>query len=948
MSYKKREDENDGRGMFFDKTHVLQLTRVFNETPLNARKSRLLIAKVLSLLYAGEVFTRQEATNLFFSTTKLFQNKDPSLRQMIYLIVKELSDKADDVIMVTSSLTKDINARPEDLVATGNLLLSAAARFGFGFGPSSSSSNTSSMYGGPNTPGSIIGTNVSHRACAIRALCRITDPSMLAPIERFLKQAIVDKNPSIASAALVSSYHLVENAKDLVRRWANEIQEAFTSNKRETTPTGYFVNYGYIVQYHALGLLYLLKQQDRMAVVKLLQTSTKHGTVRSQWAQCMLIRFAQKCCEDESAMNGDRNMIGDTSSLSFVMYEYLKSLCSNNDMVMLEAARALCNMVTASPSSLTASQVQPAIQTMQHLLTSPKPTLKFAALRTLNRLAHINPTLVASCNLDIEALITDPNRSVATFAITTLLKTGTEAGVDRLMKQISSFMNEISDEFKVIVIDAIRVLAVKFPSKHTLFLNFLNSVLREEGGYEYKKSVVDAIFDLTTRLPECMETALPHLCEFIEDCEFTKLAVRILHLLGVEGPKTKDPAKFLRYIYNRVILENSNVRAAAVNALASFGCQVASLRDSTRGLLSRCLEDPDDEVRDRATFTLGLLDQPAPFQKLYVLNETVYSLSSLQTKLDLYQTAQDYSEAFDTKTVAMVPMTEFLAGARPKSPVSSMAVTLPEVTDKPITPRPVATAPSLDMDLGQFFKSSSPVDLTEKEMEYFVQCIKHVYSDYIVFQFNCTNTLPDALLSQVHVHMVTEDMSGLTAAFQRPAEKMLYQEPASVFVGYKRPLNTFPLVAFQNTLKYIIQDCDKITHEPDSEEGFDDEYEIESIEVSVADYMLASAIPDFNSAWESMQENQIIENFVLPFPNLVVATQRVIDILGMQPLEQSEMVSKEKSSHTLLLSGMFITGISTVAKIRMIMDASEGVIVNFGVAAENRFVSEFIAMAIQG
>lgn len=47
-------------------------------------------------------------------------------------------------------------------------------------------------------------------------------------------------------------------------------------------------------------------------------------------------------------------------------------------------------------------------------------------------------------------------RSIATLAITTLLKTGTEGSVDRLMKQISSFMNEIADEFKIVVVKAIR------------------------------------------------------------------------------------------------------------------------------------------------------------------------------------------------------------------------------------------------------------------------------------------------------------------------------------------------------------------------------------------------------------------------------------------------------------------------------------------------------------
>ena len=59
-----------------------------------------------------------------------------------------------------------------------------------------------------------------------------------------------------------------------------------------------------------------------------------------------------------------------------------------------------------------------------------------------------HPSAVTACNLDLENLVTDSNRSIATLAITTLLKTGSESSIDRLMKQISTFMSEISDEFK--------------------------------------------------------------------------------------------------------------------------------------------------------------------------------------------------------------------------------------------------------------------------------------------------------------------------------------------------------------------------------------------------------------------------------------------------------------------------------------------------------------------
>jgi coatomer protein complex subunit gamma len=98
---------------------------------------------------------------------------------------------------------------------------------------------------------------------------------------------------------------------------------------------------------------------------------------------------------------------------------------------------------------VTARELTPAITVLQLFLSSPKAAMRFAALRTLNRVAQSQPLAVTACNLDMEHLIDDPNRSIATLAITTLLKTGSAGSVDRLMKKIGTFMNDITDEFKV-------------------------------------------------------------------------------------------------------------------------------------------------------------------------------------------------------------------------------------------------------------------------------------------------------------------------------------------------------------------------------------------------------------------------------------------------------------------------------------------------------------------
>jgi coatomer protein complex subunit gamma len=112
-------------------------------------------------------------------------------------------------------------------------------------------------------------------------------------------------------------------------------------------------------------------------------------------------------------------------------------------MVNFEAAKAMAIFPDLSDAEAVSS-----IHVLQLFLTSPRAVTKFAAIRILHQFASFKPDAVRSCNPDIESLISNSNRSIATFAITTLLKTGNEQSVDRLLKQISSFMGEISDEFK--------------------------------------------------------------------------------------------------------------------------------------------------------------------------------------------------------------------------------------------------------------------------------------------------------------------------------------------------------------------------------------------------------------------------------------------------------------------------------------------------------------------
>ena len=82
ISLFKKEEDNDGGVDFLtsiDKTTVLQDARAFNATPINPRKCRTILTRILWLLYHAENFNTREATDTFFSITKLFQCEDVSI-----------------------------------------------------------------------------------------------------------------------------------------------------------------------------------------------------------------------------------------------------------------------------------------------------------------------------------------------------------------------------------------------------------------------------------------------------------------------------------------------------------------------------------------------------------------------------------------------------------------------------------------------------------------------------------------------------------------------------------------------------------------------------------------------------------------------------------------------------------------------------------------------------
>jgi len=912
-----------------NKSAVLQEARIFHDSISvreNPRKCCTVIAQLLHLQNTGQFLSSTEATEVFFGVTKLFMSDDASLRRMVYLFIKEVAETCnpDDVIIVTSSLTKDMTC-DVDL----------------------------------------------YRANALRVLARIIDSAMLGAIERYVKQAIVDSSGQVSSAALVSSLFLSQQAAEnaiVVKRWIGEVQEATSSPNL-------------MVQFHAMQLLYKIKSGDRLGVSKLVQQYSSRNSLKSPLAVVCLIRYACKLNHDEVAEGRLGGGYQNGSHICAIGYAFLEaSLRHKSEMVIYEAARAICSLPQAE-----AQDINPAISVLQMFLSSPKPATRFGAMKILAGISNTHPRLVAKCNEDLEALLSDPNRSIATLSITTLLKTGSENSIDRLLKQISAFLTDIADEYKITVVKSLQRLCFTYPNKHRILVGFMSNFLREEGGFEFKKTIVNSIIALIKAVPETSESSLLHLCEFIEDCEFTMLSTQILHLLGELGPTTSAPARYIRFIYNRVMLENSAVRAAAIGSLAKFAASCPSLRASIMTLLKRGMEDEDDETRDRTTLLMCVLEDAmeknpyiAPTEEeeqevvdaesmpkdvpvegdtaAFVLLEGMpMSFDKLRRSLMMYKSSPGSMESGEALTFSNLPIVEDSEEEIPSSHDSGMMMddlglgdpTKSEVAKEKVDPAAAVYAIPELAALGRAFRSASAVPLTESETEYVVTCIKHIFESHVVLQFSVMNTIDDQRLENVTV-MLESDGELFEITGEIPAQVIKYGETANTFTVLQRNEDVpIEASAFTCTLHFNVVQVDPASGEDESD-AFEEEYPLEDLEISTADYMAKVTVPDFRKSWENIgNDNEVLEKYALSFKSIEDAVSAVINLLGMQPCDGTGSVKQNTGKpHMLHLSGVFIGGKSTFARAQLAMQGDSGVVLKIAVRSEDENVPRMVADCI--
>ena len=770
-------DHNQVFPMLLNSSNVMLEARVFNETPLSTKKCAVALIKLYYLCYhtpsgvtgnnAAPTLGTQEATSIFFSVSKVFQSKDQYLRRLAYLAIKELSKLDINALIVISSLTQDVASRADPV----------------------------------------------YRANALRTLCAVVkDGGLLAStMERFIKQSLVDASSLVQSGAAENG----SDVKDTVKRWISAAgsQESVLGMQ------------GTLARYHGLGMALALRQGDRMSLIKVLQ----------RWLEELQISGSTMLNKPSGVLSAilmlQQGALIHGGNLEWPWKLLLASggnasgsTVSSREALALEAAKCLLNDTTGS--ELLNGDRMLALSVLQSYLNSSKPLLRLASLRVLHKLAQTRPEWVGStCNLDMESMMsTDGHPMIATLAMTTLLKSGNEASVDRLLVAMQSGAlgkksigvisggagsEDASELLRLSMVEAIGQLCGKFPHKSQPLMAFLGERLRDEGSLPYKRAILQCLLNNGGSANGLISPAIFHLLiEFLEDCEYAELAIKLCYTLprltehlrsdvdvivlkgdsrnSTYGDSSSLPLMMIRVLYNRLILEGAGVKMAALGGLIYLGETYLLHSGTIVALIKQQQLEMDQDLFERAQLFLQAASlvhheneaSSSRLRRLKEMENVLISLEDLEEQLEAYlahsrekildATVPDVDFELHLDTLPRMSVMDYLNRQHAKR------TNIPSVLSSICSPAVVSVVeylrsafPELSSSLilttsEHLLKTTQWLPLADPETEYLVHCRKHLLTNFVIVQYHIQNTLPPQhIFTNITVSIIGDSVLGM-------------------------------------------------------------------------------------------------------------------------------------------------------------------------------------------
>ena len=834
---------------------TLQNASIFNEKNVQSEQCIEILINLIYLLNKGEKFSEKEKESIFFSATKLLHNANPILRRIIFLFVKHLNWWQSSFIL-TGSLITELNG-DDDLIK-------------------------------PN---------------CFRLLGQITDASSVNVVERLLKEAINNKNHEVASSALCCTLFMSLKGFGIAKSWINEISEKLNSSLSEEN----------LLTFHTLLLLKEIKKNDKLFLIKIfsrIAETSGSRSHRSQFAICQLIRYVT-----DLLLKAD---LEESTKKTFHIFLQM-SLYRLEESIKIEAARSIMII-----PNISASIRQETIATLCELISSSNKIVRFAALKTLDK--HIDgfaQNVAVDIFLELEKIIEDSgtNSSIKSYAFSIFLKISKGLSDYRLEKMFKTFIEQYTkfkEDFKKKLINISKNISRENPTKNKLYYDFFCSVFKLDAGPQTKLEILDALIWFIYNDKDLKLQTIFFLAESLFECQYDVLKIRIINLLGKECELVNNKSKLVRYIYNQLLLEFPAVRASAISALGEIGFKENNLRDIIISLIENCLNDDDNEVRERAFMISKALkavkDKKKEDQQLinFVFPQKVKNPSPVEElNIDLIQLVLNSEKENLLKSDDICQ--ELVSILNDTEKISEILIKDKEELKK----KEKKEKKRLGLDVSERKKSEDDYattmftkiygppkvitpykKLTDQSAEYLTKYRKIVHDKIVVMDFEITNTIEFQIINDVSLDMQMLNYEGfdLDKTEIIPIKSLKTNESGHLYFKLlKNKDSIYSNCSFNCTLKFDLQELD-VKGNPHGI-PVKETYKLDKpVEVCYADYYIKNSkvnLENFAEFWKQAEKSgyeKAVEKMVLNYNNGKNAGKIFSETIGFEPLNDLEKI----------------------------------------------------------
>ena len=834
---------------------TLQNASIFNEKNVQSEQCIEILINLIYLLNKGEKFSEKEKESIFFSATKLLHNANPILRRIIFLFVKHLNWWQSSFIL-TGSLITELNG-DDDLIK-------------------------------PN---------------CFRLLGQITDASSVNVVERLLKEAINNKNHEVASSALCCTLFMSLKGFGIAKSWINEISEKLNSSLSEEN----------LLTFHTLLLLKEIKKNDKLFLIKIfsrIAETSGSRSHRSQFAICQLIRYVT-----DLLLKAD---LEESTKKTFHIFLQM-SLYRLEESIKIEAARSIMII-----PNISASIRQETIATLCELISSSSKIVRFAALKTLDK--HIDgfaQNVAVDIFLELEKIIEDSgtNSSIKSYAFSIFLKISKGLSDYRLEKMFKTFIEQYTkfkEDFKKKLINISKNISRENPTKNKLYYDFFCSVFKLDAGPQTKLEILDALIWFIYNDKDLKLQTIFFLAESLFDCQYDVLKIRIINLLGKECELVNNKSKLVRYIYNQLLLEFPAVRASAISALGEIGFKENNLRDIIISLIENCLNDDDNEVRERAFMISKALKAVKGKKKEdeqlinFVFPQKVKNPSPVEElNIDLIQLVLNSEKENLLKSDDICQ--ELVSILNDTEKISEILIKDKEELKK----KEKKEKKRLGLDVSERKKSEDDYattmftkiygppkvitpykKLTDQSAEYLTKYRKIVHDKIVVMDFEITNTIEFQIINDVSLDMQMLNYEGfdLDKTEIIPIKSLKTNESGHLYFKLLKNKDLiYSNCSFNCTLKFDLQELD-VKGNPHGI-PVKETYKLDKpVEVCYADYYIKNSkvnLENFAEFWKQAEKSgyeKAVEKMVLNYNNGKNAGKIFSETIGFEPLNDLEKI----------------------------------------------------------